>query len=90
CCWSSILVAAGVVAVHHLALNVLYPAAVFPNGAEYLRVVLHAVVLVTEAAALVLAARQLAKALASAEAATRQAADSVLAQRRAEAAAGQD
>ncbi|APX86061.1 chemotaxis protein [Methylorubrum extorquens] len=90
CCWSSILVAAGVVAVHHLALNVLYPAAVFPNGAEYLRVVLHAVVLVTEAAALVLAARQLAKALSSAEAATRQAAESVLAQRRAEAAASQD
>ncbi|SFE91594.1 methyl-accepting chemotaxis protein [Methylobacterium sp. yr596] len=90
CCWSSILVAAGVVAVHHLALNVLYPAAVFPNGAEYLRVVLHAVVLVTEAAALVLAARQLAKALSSAEEATSQAADSVLAQRRAEAAAGQD
>ncbi|BAQ47641.1 MULTISPECIES: methyl-accepting chemotaxis protein [Methylobacterium] len=90
CCWSSILVAAGVVAVHHLALNVLYPAAVFPNGAEYLRVVLHAFVLVTEAAALVLAARQLAKALSSAEEATRQAADSVLAQRRAEAAAGQD
>jgi methyl-accepting chemotaxis protein len=90
CCWSSILVAAGVVAVHHLALNVLYPAAVFPNGAEYLRVVLHAVVLVTEAAALVLAARQLAKALSSAETATRQAADSVLAQRRAEAAASQD
>jgi methyl-accepting chemotaxis protein len=90
CCWSSILVAAGVVAVHHLALNVLYPAAVFPNGAEYLRVVLHAVVLVTEAGALVLAARQLAKALSSAEAATRQAADSVLAQRRTEAVANQD
>jgi hypothetical protein len=36
--------------VHHLALNVLYPAAVFPNGAEYLRVVLHALVLVTEVA----------------------------------------
>ncbi|WP_408903041.1 methyl-accepting chemotaxis protein [Methylobacterium radiotolerans] len=90
CCWSSILVAAGVVAVHHLALNVLYPVAVFPNGAEYLRVVLHAVVLVTEAGALVLAARQLARSLASAEAATRQAADSALAQRRAEAAATQD
>jgi len=90
CCWSSILVAAGVVAVHHLALNVLYPAAVFPNGAEYLRVLLHAIVLVTEAGALMLAARQLAKALAAAEAAMRQAADSVVAQRRAEAAAGQN
>ncbi|UYW28260.1 methyl-accepting chemotaxis protein [Methylorubrum extorquens] len=90
CCWSSILAAAVVVAVHHLALNVLYPAAVFPNGAEYLRVIMHAVVLITEAGALVLAARQLAKALSSAEAATRQAADSVLAQRRAEATAIQD
>ena len=90
CCWSSILVAAGVVAVHHLALNVLYPAAVFPNGAEYLRVLLHAIVLVTEAGALMLAARQLAKALDAAESATRQAADSVVAQRRAEAAAGQN
>ncbi|MGH1588784.1 methyl-accepting chemotaxis protein [Methylobacterium phyllosphaerae] len=90
CCWSSILVAAGVVAVHHLALNVLYPAAVFPNGAEYLRVVLHALVLVTEAGALVLAARQLANALTSAEAATRQAAESEMAQRHAEAAASQD
>jgi len=90
CCWSSILVAAGVVAVHHLALNVLYPAAVFPNGAEYLRVVLHALVLVTEAGALVLAARQLANALTSAEAATQQAAESEFAQRHAEAAASQD
>ena len=80
CCWSSILVATGVVAVHHLALNVLYPTAVFPNGTEYLRVVLHAVVLVAEAAALMLAARQLTRALSTAEAATQQALESAQAQ----------
>lgn len=73
-CWSSILVATAVVAVHHLALNVLYPAAVFPNGAEYARVVLHAVILVIEAAALALAARRLARALAASEAAAEEAA----------------
>ena len=90
CCWSSILVATGVVAVHHLALNVLYPAAVFPNGTEYLRVVLHAVVLVAEAAALMLAARQLTRALATAEAATQQALESAQAQRQSEQGARQD
>jgi len=65
CCWSSILTATAVVAVHHLALNLLYPAAVFPNGAEYTRVVLHAGVLLVEAGALTLAARQLARALSA-------------------------
>ncbi|GJD99261.1 methyl-accepting chemotaxis protein [Methylobacterium isbiliense] len=73
-CWSSILVATAVVAVHHLSLNVLYPAAVFPNGAEYSRVVLHAVILVIEAGALALAARQLARALAASETAAAEAA----------------
>ncbi|TXM95076.1 methyl-accepting chemotaxis protein [Methylobacterium sp. WL116] len=75
-CWSSILVAAGVVAVHHLALNVAYPAAVFPSGADYLRVLLHAVVVVAEAGALMLAARQLASALDLADAAAHHAAES--------------
>lgn len=78
-CWSSILVAAGVVAVHHLALNVAYPAAVFPTGADYLRVLLHAMVVVAEAGALMLAARQLASALDLADTAAHQAAESAAA-----------
>ncbi|KQP52581.1 hypothetical protein [Methylobacterium sp. Leaf108] len=86
-CWASILVAAAVVAVHHLALNVAYPAAVFPNGADYLRVLLHAVVVIAEAGALVLAARQLSRALDAADAATLQASESAAAQSRFEQAA---
>ena len=66
-CWSSILAATGVVAVHHLALNVLYPAAVFPGGADYTRVVVHAVILLIEAGALMLAAHQLVKAMNASE-----------------------
>lgn len=73
CCWSSILAATGVVAVHHLALNVLYPAAVFPGGADYTRVVIHAVILLVEAGALMLAASQLAKAMNASEHATSEA-----------------
>jgi methyl-accepting chemotaxis protein len=52
CCWRTVLVAAGVVAVHHLSLNFLLPAAVFPDGSDFLRVVLHAVIVVFEAAVL--------------------------------------
>jgi methyl-accepting chemotaxis protein len=53
CDWRAILAAAAATAVHHLALNFVYPAAVFPDGADFLRVVLHAVIVVGETAALV-------------------------------------
>lgn len=59
-CWTSILFAAGVVAVHHLGLNFLYPALVFPAGADFLRVVIHAVILIAEAAALAVLAHRMA------------------------------
>ncbi|MGF1457040.1 MAG: methyl-accepting chemotaxis protein [Alphaproteobacteria bacterium] len=49
----TLIVAAGVVAVHHLVLNFALPSAVFPGGTDLGRVVLHAVVLVIEAAALI-------------------------------------
>ena len=52
CDWRVILAAAGAVAVHHLTLNFLMPAAVYPTGGDVARVVLHAVILVAEAAAL--------------------------------------
>ncbi len=41
------------IAVHHLTLNYLYPAAVFPDGADLARVGLHALIVVGEAAALI-------------------------------------
>ncbi len=47
CDWRTLLIAAAAVALHHLLLNFLYPAAVFP-GAAFGRVVLHAVVVVVE------------------------------------------
>lgn len=52
CDWRAVAVATVAVAVHHLALNFLLPAAVFPEGANVLRVVLHAAVVLVEAAAL--------------------------------------
>jgi methyl-accepting chemotaxis protein len=48
------------VALHHLALNFIIPAAIFPGGADFGRVVLHAGILILEAAVLVWVAHQLA------------------------------
>ena len=48
------------VALHHLVLNFIIPAAIFPGGADFGRVVLHAGILVLEAAVLVWVAHQLA------------------------------
>ena len=48
----ALLLSAAVVAVHHLALNFLLPMAVYPDGTDLLRVVLHAVIVVLETAAL--------------------------------------
>ncbi|HEY0203895.1 MAG TPA: methyl-accepting chemotaxis protein [Acetobacteraceae bacterium] len=48
-----VLAGAGTTATHHLALNFLMPALVFPGGAQLERVLLHASVLCIETAALV-------------------------------------
>ena len=52
CDWRAVLAAAGVTAVHHLLLNFLLPTAVFPDGGDFLRVVLHAGVVIAQSAAL--------------------------------------
>src|SRR6202012_20788 len=41
------------IALHHLTLNFLAPALIFPEGADFARVLLHAVIVVIETAALV-------------------------------------
>ncbi len=51
-CWRAIAWGTAVVAVHHLLLNFVHPAIVFPGGADLARVILHAVILIAEAAAL--------------------------------------
>ncbi len=53
CDFRPILIGAGAVALHHLTLNFAYPAAVYPGGADFARVVVHAVILIFEAAILV-------------------------------------
>ncbi len=48
-----IISAALIVAIHHLSLNFLYPFAVFPEGSDFYRVVLHAVILIAQAAVMI-------------------------------------
>src|SRR5260221_3603749 len=52
CDYRPIVVGTIAVALHHLALNFLLPAAVYPGGSDFGRVVLHAVILLIEAGAL--------------------------------------
>ncbi len=52
CDWRVILAAAATVAVHHAVLNILVPDLVYPGGGDLLRLLLHAVVVVIEAGAL--------------------------------------
>lgn len=68
-----ILVATVVTAVHHLALNYVLPEAVFASGSDLGRVVLHAVILVVEAATLVWVASVLEGAAARATTALQEA-----------------
>lgn len=61
CNWRPIVAYAAVVAVHHLALNHALTAAVFPNEASLLRVLLHAAVLIVQAVPLIWLAAVLAR-----------------------------
>ena len=58
CDYRPILAGTVAVALHHLALNFLLPAAIYPGGADLGRVVLHAVILLMEAGVLMLAVVQ--------------------------------
>ena len=46
----ALIMGAAIIALHHLSLNFLLPAAIFPGGANFGRVVFHAVIVVVEAA----------------------------------------
>src|SRR5579872_6701523 len=52
CDYRPIIAGTVAVALHHLVLNFLLPSAVYPGGADFGRVVLHAVILVVEACVL--------------------------------------
>ncbi|MCG6112281.1 MAG: methyl-accepting chemotaxis protein [Paracoccus sp.] len=66
CNWRALVAYAGVVAAHHLILNVLIPQAVFPGEGDLARVLLHAVVLIVQAAALIWLAQRLTGAFSEA------------------------
>jgi methyl-accepting chemotaxis protein len=51
CEWSALVVAAALIAAHHLSLNFLLPSAVYPG--DFFRVVVHAVIVVVETVMLV-------------------------------------
>jgi methyl-accepting chemotaxis protein len=61
CDYRPILAGAITVVLHHLVLNFLLPAAVYPGGSDFLRFVLHGVILFLEAGVLVVLARTLAQ-----------------------------
>ncbi len=59
--WRVIAAGAGTVAVHHVVLNFALPSMIYPGGGNLVRLSMHAVILVIEAAALVWLAMTLAK-----------------------------
>jgi methyl-accepting chemotaxis protein len=59
CDWRPIIAGTVAVALHHLILNFVVPAAIFPGGTDLGRVVLHAVILIMEAGVLIWLAFQL-------------------------------
>ena len=73
CDWPAILIATATVAVHHLGLDILLPAAVFPDGGAFFRVVFHAVIVVIEAGVLIWLSRHMAHALVNSETALQKA-----------------
>lgn len=70
CDWRVLLLSAGATALHHLTLNVLLPAAIYPGGADLGRVVLHAAMLVLETGVLIWLTRKLTTLFAVSQAAT--------------------
>jgi methyl-accepting chemotaxis protein len=73
CCWVSVVVAGAVVALHHLILNFVYPYAVFPDGSDFSRVLLHAVIVIAQIAALAYLTNRMVAALDASEAASAEA-----------------
>ncbi|WP_054140765.1 methyl-accepting chemotaxis protein [Bosea sp. AAP35] len=90
CDWRAIVAATVVVAVHHVMLSLFLPSAIFSGATNLGRVVLHAVILVIEAATLAWAAQTIVRTLAASASALSQAEvavqDAAQAQREAESA----
>ena len=70
CCWASLVIAGLVIALHHLILNFIYPYAVFPDGADFGRVMIHAVIVVAQVGALAYLTHRMVLALGESETAS--------------------
>ncbi|HEU0145832.1 MAG TPA: methyl-accepting chemotaxis protein [Bradyrhizobium sp.] len=86
CDYRPIVAGTVAVALHHLALNFILPAAIYPGGADFGRVVLHAVVLLIEAGVLIALALKLTELFATAAHKTAEAEAANAAEARAQAA----
>jgi methyl-accepting chemotaxis protein len=71
CDWRIMIVAATLIALHHLGLNFTVPAAVYPGGSDFLRVVVHAIAVVVETAMLIFIGHEIRTAFATAQEARR-------------------
>lgn len=67
CDWRVLVLAAGLVALHHLSLNYLLPAAIYPDGGDLLRACVHALVVVIEVAILIFIGETIRSAFAAAD-----------------------
>jgi methyl-accepting chemotaxis protein len=70
CCWRSLVGAGLLTAAHHLALNIGYPALVFPGASDVSRVAFHAGVVAVQVVALSLLVTKLVETMALADWAT--------------------
>lgn len=68
--WPVVVVAAGLIAVHHIGLNFLLPSALYPGGSDFARMSFHAVIVVIETVMLVGITVMLRKVFAEAYGAT--------------------
>lgn len=67
CNWRPLVGYAGIVAAHHLLINVLLPQAIFPGSGDLGRVVMHAIILIVQAVALIWLAQRQTQAFTNAE-----------------------
>src|SRR5579871_1586454 len=73
CDWRVLVLAAGLIALHHGSLDFLLPQAVYPGGSNPVRVAVHAVIVFIEVAMLIGIGRAIRAAFAAAEAARHEA-----------------
>lgn len=67
CDWRIMLVSAAVIAAHHFTLDLFFPAAVYPGGANFLRVLAHSAFVAVETGVLIVIGFTIREAFANSE-----------------------